>query len=140
MRRRFNIIGFNYKPASPDRQLEEKLRAEWPAILAWMIKGCCDWLENGLARPQSVVAATEAYFSEQDVVGQWLEDFCDVRFNDPAHMELFRILYSSWEQYAEEVGESKMSEKTFSTRMKSRRFFPHRTGMQRFLVGVKLKR
>lgn len=39
MRRRFNIAPFVIKPAAPDRDLEEKLKAEWPQILAWMIDG-----------------------------------------------------------------------------------------------------
>ena len=96
MRRRFNLVGFNHKPKHPDKQLEEKLRAESPAILAWMIAGCRDWLENGLARPQSVIAATETYFSEQDVIGQWLEEMCDVRLNDRSYIESVADLYSSW--------------------------------------------
>jgi putative DNA primase/helicase len=39
-RRLFNIVPFTVKPHSPDRQLEAKLEAEWPAILQWMIEGC----------------------------------------------------------------------------------------------------
>jgi putative DNA primase/helicase len=69
-RRRFNIIPFNRKPAKPDLLLEEKLRAEWPGILRWMIIGCLDWQRNGLVRPACVLDATEAYFSDQDLFGQ----------------------------------------------------------------------
>ena len=29
----------------------EKLKAEWPGILRWMIEGCLDWQANGLVRP-----------------------------------------------------------------------------------------
>ena len=50
-RRRINVIPFTRKPAEPDRELEVKLRAEWPAILRWMIEGCLDWQSNGLVRP-----------------------------------------------------------------------------------------
>ena len=32
-RRRFNIIPFVHKPETPDQRLEEKLKAEYPAIL-----------------------------------------------------------------------------------------------------------
>jgi hypothetical protein len=55
-----------HKPQAPDRELEEKIRAEWPAILAWMIGGTTDWLAGGLTRPEVVVEATSEYFSEQD--------------------------------------------------------------------------
>ena len=84
MRRRFNIVPFDRKPACPDPQLEEKLKAEWPAILRWMIDGCADWQANGLIRPQSVLHATAAYFAKQDVFGQWLEDECVVEPEQPA--------------------------------------------------------
>ena len=33
-----------------DRQLGEKLKAEWPGILQWMIDGCLQWQQIGLAR------------------------------------------------------------------------------------------
>jgi putative DNA primase/helicase len=63
-KRRFNVVPFEYKPATPDRDLEEKLKAEWPAILRWMIEGCLDWRKNGLVRPKVVLEATSEYFSE----------------------------------------------------------------------------
>lgn len=47
-RRRFNIVPFTRKPAVPDRQLEDKLRSEWPEILRWAIDGCLEWQRNGL--------------------------------------------------------------------------------------------
>lgn len=75
-RRRFNIVPFLHKPTQPDRQLEEKLRAEWPGILGWIIDGCLDWQNNGLVRPKVVVEATEEYFAAQDTIGRWLAERC----------------------------------------------------------------
>src|SRR6201993_1417127 len=57
-KRRFNIVPFILKPATPDRELEQKLMQEAPAILQWMIEGCLDWLQNGLVPPQLVLEAT----------------------------------------------------------------------------------
>ncbi len=75
-KRRFNIIPFTRKPPRPDQQLEEKLKAEWPGILRWMIEGCLDWQANGLVRPAIVAEATAEYFDDQDTFGQWLEEHC----------------------------------------------------------------
>ena len=36
-RRRFNVVPFTRQPSNPDPDLEERLKAEWPAILTWMI-------------------------------------------------------------------------------------------------------
>jgi putative DNA primase/helicase len=69
-RRRFNVVPFEHRPAHPDRELEQKLRAEWPGILRWMIDGCLDWQTRALVRPQVVMDATAEYFSEQDSVQQ----------------------------------------------------------------------
>jgi putative DNA primase/helicase len=69
-RRRFNIVPFENRPLVPDPDLQDKLRAEWPAILRWMIEGALDWQANRLARPPVVQTATEVYFSDQDVFGQ----------------------------------------------------------------------
>ena len=41
IRRRFNMLPFAVKipPAERDKDLPEKLKAEWPGILAWAIEG-----------------------------------------------------------------------------------------------------
>ena len=45
IRRRFNLIPFTVTipPDERDQQIGDKLKAEWPGILAWMIAGCADW-------------------------------------------------------------------------------------------------
>ena len=77
MRRRMLLIPFTVQipPEERDPDLFEKLKAEWPAILRWMI----DWLsrmarEAACRRPQIVTDATDQYFNDQDVIGEWLED------------------------------------------------------------------
>jgi putative DNA primase/helicase len=102
MRRRFNILGFNIKPAAPDFRLEEKLRAEHGRILAWAIKGCLEWRARGLVRPASVLSATDEYFAAEDLLGQWLEDRCII---EPGRWELPSRLFADWTKYAFERGE-----------------------------------
>jgi putative DNA primase/helicase len=76
MRRRFNMLPFIHKPAEPDHMLEERLKAEAPRILAWALQGCLDWQKHGLGRPDSVTVATDEYFDDQDVFGQWVDEHC----------------------------------------------------------------
>jgi hypothetical protein len=47
---------------------------EHPAVLRWAIDGCLAWQRDGLMLPSSVVEVTEAYFSDQDIIGQWIEE------------------------------------------------------------------
>lgn len=139
-RRRFNIVPFERKPTNPDRQLEEKLRAEWPAILRWMIDGCLAWQKEGLRRPEVMILATEDYFSDQDCLGQWIDEECEAEPANQSKSELVSELFSAWSRYAKGAGEDPGSKKSFSGAM-ARRGFGKRRGHRgvRFITGVRLK-
>jgi putative DNA primase/helicase len=141
MRRRLRIVPFIHKPASPDRQLEEKLKAEWPDILRWMIDGCLDWQTNGLTYPQSVAEATDVYFSEQDTFGHWLEEECEC---EPSNPKTFKkagqsLLFTSWRVFAMNAGEDPGDAKAFKQNMQRRGFEYYRTNASRGFKGVELK-
>lgn len=137
IKRRFNILPFTHKPAHPDRQLEAKLKAEWPQILNWMIDGCLTWQKHGLVQPQAVKDATADYFDEQDLFGQWLEDCCDV---SPSHKERSNVLYFNWVRYAEEHGEAAGTNKAFSYTLKRHGFLPVKSNSFRWRMGLQLRR
>lgn len=139
-RRRFNIVPFVHKPARPDRQLEEKLQAEWPGILRWMIDGCLDWQANGLVRPQSVAEATDTYFSDQDLFGQWLEEECELSPGNTYRWETSADLFASWQAYAKRAGDIPGSSKAFADNMRRRGLELHKgTGGVRRVRGVQLR-
>jgi putative DNA primase/helicase len=123
-RRRFNIIPFIQKPTAPDRQLEQKLRAEYPAILRWMIEGCLDWQKNGLIRPIVVTEATAEYFSEQDSVPHWLEECCETGGRNIA--DTTANLFASWSAWAAASGERPGSAKSFNQVLQAQGFEPVR--------------
>lgn len=135
--RRFNIIPFVHKPEKPDKRLEEKLKAEYPSILRWMIEGCLDWQENGLLRPNSVKEATAAYFDEQDLFGQWIEECCDT---GPQLTCRTATLFDSWKAFAERNGEPAGSTKAFSANLSKREFLPGRTNHSRQFSGISVKK
>jgi putative DNA primase/helicase len=139
-RRRFNIVPFTKRPAQPDQELEGKLRGEWPGILRWMIEGCLDWLHNGLLRPKAVTAATSEYFSDQDVLGQWLDEECDAEPGNPHKFEKTSDLFGAWTAYAIKSGEKPGSAKAFGATLQRRGFEPYRTKETRGYRGLRLKR
>ena len=53
IRRRVLLLPFlqNIPADERDPVLPQKLKAEWPAILRWMIDGCLEWQRVGLSRP-----------------------------------------------------------------------------------------
>lgn len=117
MRRRFNIAPFVLKPAQPDKMLEEKLKDEYPQILAWMIRGAKLFLASGLTRPEAVIAATDEYFSEQDVFGQWFDERC---VETPGRWDLVSKFYANWAAFAKANGEDPGTMKAFGSDMKRR--------------------
>jgi putative DNA primase/helicase len=118
IRRRFNVLPFTFKPQNPDKDLEKKLKSEWPMILNWMIEGCIDWQTNGLIRPDKVIAATEEYFDEQDIFGQWLATKCTINLKMDQYKVPCSKAYESWCEFAEEFGEPHGDKKSLGSRLK----------------------
>ena len=103
-----------------------------------MVEGCRDWLENGLVRPEAVQAATTAYFDDQDLFGQWLEEECAEPGNEHKS-ETVSTLFASWRAFAERAAEPAGSTKAFSERLRRAGFEPHRTPTARSFRGVRLR-
>jgi putative DNA primase/helicase len=79
IRRRLQLVPFTLVVPKEERdlQLTEKLKAEWPAILRWMIDGCLEWQTHGLDPPMAVREATDTYFENEDSLGEWIMEACD---------------------------------------------------------------
>ncbi len=102
MERRLRIAPFAHKPERPDPHLKEKLAAELPAILRWMIEGCTAWQQVGLGAPACIRAASEAYFEQQDTFGRWLRERCIL---DATLSERPGRLYTDFAAWAKANGE-----------------------------------
>ena len=48
--------------------MPDKLKDEWPGILAWMVQGCLDWNREGLTEPAAVMEATQEYREQEDLL------------------------------------------------------------------------
>jgi putative DNA primase/helicase len=141
IRRRINIVPFEHKPKEPDLQLEEKLKAEWPAILRWAIDGCLDWQNHGLIRPKSVVAATGNYFDDENVFQQWLDEECNVEPGNPWKTATSAVLFTSWSVYAKDAGSLPGSKARFGENLKAARLEQARsTGGVRTWRGIQIRR
>jgi putative DNA primase/helicase len=136
-RRRLNIVPFIHKPPMPDRELEAKLRAEWPGILRWMIEGCLTWQRTRLVRPPVVLDATDEYFSEQDCVRQWIEECCET--GKTTLSDTSSNLFRSWSAWATANGEKPGSNKWFSAELTSIGFKKSRRKVGRCFSGVEAK-
>ncbi len=91
-----------------------------------MIEGCLDWQRNGLVRPDVVIASTNEYFSEQDLMSQWLEERCDVDRQNNHKWEQSADLFADWKTYARAAGEEAGNTKTFGEAMRKKGFVQKR--------------
>jgi putative DNA primase/helicase len=139
-RRRFLIVPFDRKPAVPDRELEQKLIADAPGILKWMIEGCLDWQANGLVKPASVLAATEEYFSDQDLFAHWLAEECNCEVGNMDRSETSGTLFKAWREFAIAAGNPPGSQQSFKDQMKRHGFRFHRSSKFREFFGISLQR
>jgi putative DNA primase/helicase len=55
-----------------DLALGDKLHAERPGILAWLVRGAVEWYAHGLGTPPEVREATAAYRRDEDLLGDFL--------------------------------------------------------------------
>jgi putative DNA primase/helicase len=111
--RRIRLVPFDVTipDADQDHGLAEKLRAELPGILAWMVKGCIEWRRAGrLVVPDEVRAATADYKLVMDPVATFLSD-CTVP--DAAATVGANDLYIAYRQWAERSGDKPIPQRHF---------------------------
>jgi putative DNA primase/helicase len=120
IKRRFHLVPFTVTiPAEErDHQLYEKLREEWPQILAWMIEGCAKWQKYALSPPSCVIEATENYLETEDALGQWVDECCDRIEGASDSADLWR----SYSQWCEKNGEHAWSRRSWANALVERGF------------------
>lgn len=139
MRRRFHVVPFTVQipVAERDPDLAQTLREEWPGILAWAVRGCLEYLAEGLAPPLAVLNATSAYLEGQDVFAEWLETACDIGLEQ---WETPSLLFNSWKDFAEGARERIGRRSEFKERMEAAGYTQHRDNARgRHWQGIRVK-
>jgi putative DNA primase/helicase len=136
MWRRIRLVPFKVTipEGEQDKSLPQKLRRELPGILAWAVRGCLKWRKEGLGQPDEVLAATQAYREEMDVLGGFLKDRCVERAD---LREAAAALYSAYKSWCETNGEKPLTQQRFGVALADRGFTPNRTRRARFWMGLK---
>jgi putative DNA primase/helicase len=138
--RRIKLIPFDVTitPEEVDKELPVKLRAELPGILAWAVRGCLEWQQQGLGVPEEVKAATKEYREDQDFFGAFIEDRCIV---DPEAETPSRDLQTAYVLWCEENGYKKEANpRVLWTQLTDRGFKEHRDKRTRYRIGIRLLR
>lgn len=96
--RRILLIPFEatFDDSHQDKFLLEKLTAEAPGILQWLVDGCLRWQKEGLGRVEAVKLATASYRAEQDRLADFIDEHYEKNVDGKVRIQDFRELYSSW--------------------------------------------
>ena len=116
--RRVKLIPFTVKitEAERDLKLADKLRPEYPAILAWAVQGCLDWQASGLMEPLEVKAATADYRVEQDILAEFLSAKCIIE-NNAESVVSHKDLYTAYNDWSTANSIESVPSKLFSKRL-----------------------
>jgi len=116
MARRIVLVPFDahFTGASKDMLMPEKLKAEAPAILAWMIRGALLWQAQGLGVPATVRAASAEYMQAHDDLQLWRDERCTASGESKAGE-----LYADFRNWKEQRGEHAPSATSWYQRLEA---------------------
>jgi len=89
----------------------------------------------GLAPPPIVRHATNEYFEDQDIIGEWIEDRVNLEAG-PQTFTLSSVLFTSWKAWCDGQNLKPGSEKTFVEALKDRGFKKVRKAYGRGFEGI----
>jgi P4 family phage/plasmid primase-like protien len=145
MQRRLHVYEFLHVIADEDmdRHLPEALMAEAEKILGWAIDGAVKYYADGLHRSPHVIESSRRYFSDADIMEQWMEDHCLV---EAEAITPVATLWNDFSPWADDAGiRAKPDKGRFSSRLKGKGFDLMRKALQpgkqpaRCVKGLRLK-
>jgi putative DNA primase/helicase len=121
--------------AQKDKDLPAKLAQAAPGILAWIVQGAVDWYAGGLRTPEAVVAATDEYRKEMDVIGSFIDDACAV---DDRGEVTAADLYTAYRLWCSEEGFDALTRNLLGRELTRRGFRDRKRGGTQYRVGLRL--
>lgn len=110
-----------------DTRLPKKLHAELPSILAWAVRGCLAWQQDGLGAPPAVEDATRDYREEMDQLAGFIGSRCIL---GPRMRASAADLYRAYVAYCDEEGDEPLKQKSFGMRLTERGLHRRRGGSE----------
>jgi putative DNA primase/helicase len=115
---------------------EAKLIPELPGILAWAVRGCLAWQNDGLQVPPEVDAATQDYRREMNAVFAFIEERCQTGSNYTARVN---DTYDDYLKWCESGREHTLTKRKFNAQLREQgcEMFPG-TGNIQYWRGIGL--
>lgn len=119
-----------------DKGLPDKLKQEASGILAWLVRGCLEWQEKGLAVPACIEANTKEFRSDSDNVGRFLADCCELGKDFKIQA---KTLFDRYTKFAAGDGSIAVVQKKFGQRL-NREGITRKLSNGTWYLGIRLKR
>ena len=109
-----------------------------PAVLQWIIEGAQRTIQQNyqLTTPAAVTKAVRAYHADNDWLGHFLNENCEL---DPSYEQKSGDLYQKYREYCQGIGEYTRSTTDFYTALKNAGFQRQHKQNGRFIKGLRLK-
>ncbi len=122
-----------------DERLAEKLLAEAPGILNWLLEGLRMYFRQGLVETESMEADTEAYRGSENAMGRFVEEKCDIVSQETVRTPT-STLYTQYKNWCAENGEGSESQIALTQYLKRKfKVKDGRTAGVRYLCKIRLK-
>lgn len=132
--RRLRLIPFAVSfRGREDKGLAGDLEPELPGILRWAVEGCLEWQRGGLGSARAVEAATREYREDEDVLGAFLAERCEMEGQVEA-----ATLRSAYEAFCRDKGDEPLSANLLGRELAQRGITRGGAGGRRY-CGVSLR-
>lgn len=139
--RRVKIIPFTVTIAEekrrPMREMLDVFKSEASGILNWALDGYVRYCEAGFNEPQRMKAAATEYRTENDIVGQFIEENCEVIRELSVTAKGLWNAYHGW---CDDLGEHAIPARRLNAKLRERGFEVRAgTGNKTMVYGLALK-
>lgn len=116
---------------------ERLVAQEGGRILGWIIAGAKAFWEadRKLKKPEEVAQATAEYFADEDWIGKFLDEKCEI---DPSYTERGGELYAAYKAWAELNGEYARGGNAFAKELEKRGFEKRHTKTGKLWSGLRV--
>ena len=135
--RRVRVIPLDVTIPSGERDLDlpNKLRAEWPGILAWAIRGCRKWQRERLGQPTAVRTATRGWRKEMDHLKKFIAEELIIA---PGYKISASQLFDRYTKWCSSHGEEALTVQDFKAKLQESLDITHtRTKGRSWWRGIK---
>ena len=124
------------KEGQRDLYLGERLAAEGPGILRWLVEGAVKWYADGLKIPEAMKEVLARYRSIMDTLEEFITDTCDLLADGS---ELRGNLYQAYLTFCKAEGHKPLGGKNFTLELEKKGFKRYKSDNVRGFHGLKLK-